>query len=339
MQILNQLKKHYFPKGVRRELTKYNNKLFNRTTEKNLIKSLKKLAIQPGSVICVHSMLSGLGYIAGGPQTVIRAIQNAVPDCTIMMPSFPFDGSALDYLQTNPIYHRDKTPSKSGLLTETLRLYPGAKRSYHPTHPCVALGPKADYLIGGSENSETPFGDDSTYGRFSSLEDGVLLLIHTNNTSFVHRIQEMVNMPNLFLDNFYDAKGYDSKCKLCEYKVKIHTPVIPLYVIMSENGKDVEYIWYPDYVLLFPEYNKNRTLNKIKSESIKNILIERDHYMKTNGIMKYITFKTTEFAAIQVVPWLARLCFDVKDSLHKFSEFYSINNMQKILRAGLLSKN
>ena len=339
MKTINQLKKKYFPKGIKRELTKLNNKVFNRTTETNLTKSLKKLEIKPGSVICVHSMLSGLGYIVGGPQTVIRAIQKAVPDCTLMMPSFPFDGSALDYLKTNPIYHRDKTPSKSGLLTETLRLYPNTKRSYHPTHPYVALGPKADYLIDGSETSKTPFGDDSTYGRFSNLEEAVLLLFHTNNTSIVHRIQEMVNMPNLFLDGDYYAKGYDSTEKIQEYRIKIHTPVIPLYVIMSENEKDVEYIWYPDYILLFPEYNKKRTLNKIKSESIKNVLIERDHYMKTNGIMKYITFKATEFAAIQVVPWFATLCYDVKDSLHKFSEFYSMNNMQDILRAGLLSKN
>lgn len=339
MKTISQLKKQYFPKGIKRELTKLNNKVFNRTTEANLTKSLKKLEIKPGSVICVHSMLSGLGYIVGGPQTVIRAIQKAVPDCTIMMPSFPFDGSALDYLKTNPIYHRDKTPSKSGLLTETLRLYPGAKRSYHPTHPCVALGPKADYLIDGSENSVTPFGDDSTYGRFSNLEEAVLLLFHTNNTSIVHRIQEMVNMPNLFLDDLYDAMGYDSEGKLYEYKIKIHTPILPLFVILSENETDVEYIWYPDYTLLFPKYNRSRTLNKMKSAMIKNALIKREENMKVNGIIKSTAFKYAEFAAIQVMPWLEKLCFDIKDSIQKFSEFYCLNKMNEILGAGVLSKD
>lgn len=203
----------------------------------------------------------------------------------------------------------------------------------------MALGPKAYYLIDDSENSVMSFGDDSTYGRFSNLEEAVLLFLHTNNTSIVHRIQEMVDMPDLFLDDYYEAKGYDSTSKLCEYKNKIYTPVIPLYVIMPGDGKDVEYIWYPDYVLLFPDYNKIRTLNKIKLDGIKNALMKRDQYMKMNGILKTTTFKDAEFAAIQFVPWLAKLCLDVKESVLKFSELYSMNNMKNILDAGLLFKN
>ena len=338
MKTIDQLKKKYFPKGIKRELSKLNSKFFNRTTEENLTKSLKKLAIQPGSVICVHSMLSGLGYIVGGPQTVIRAIQKAVPDCTIMMPTFPFDGSALDYLKTNPIYHRDKTPSKSGLLTETLRLYPGAKRSYHPTHPCVALGPKADYLIDGSENSETPFGNDSTYGRFSDLDNAILLLIHTNNTSIVHRIQEMVDMPNLFIKEEFYAEGFDEHNKLKKYKIKIHTSILPLYIVMSAEKNKAEYVWYPDYVLLFPKYNKNRILNKIKNENIKQILINRHNYFIQKDIIKTVKYHEAELASINVRSWFNKINNDLIENSKKYSEYYKYEMMKSALDKGLLSK-
>jgi aminoglycoside N3'-acetyltransferase len=338
MNSLSLLKKKYFPKGVKRSLNRYYCQFFNPTTEKSLVANFKKLEIQAGSAICVHSMLSSLGHIVGGPQTVISAIQKAVPNCTIMMPSFPFDGSAFDYLKTDPIYQRDTTPSKSGLLTETLRLFPGAKRSYHPTHPCVAIGPLADYLIDGSEHSETPFGNNSTYGRFSALDNGVVLLIHTNNTSMVHRIQEMVDMPNLFgQENLY-AKGYDASNSIREYKVKVHTPILPLYVVMESIDHEREYIWFPDYVLLFPEYNRLRILQKIKSKEIAHSLIERHDYFMNSKVYRMVTRKNMELAAIQLKPWLERLCYDLNESIERFADKYKRSSLENAAHNSLLSK-
>ena len=210
-------KQKTFPKGIRRKLANAGDRLFRRATERKLACAFSRLQIPPGAVICVHSMLSGLGYIVGGPETVIRAIQKAVPDCTILMPTFPFSGSMLDYIDSHPApFDADTTPSRSGLLTETLRKMPGAKRSYHPTHSCAALGPRADELLDGSEWSLTPFGDNSAYGRFTLAKDAYLLLIHTNNTSIVHRIQELVDMPNLFLDGTRMVKGYGQGGELRE---------------------------------------------------------------------------------------------------------------------------
>lgn len=207
MNPIKSFKSRFFPKGIRRTLRRHTSRILERTTSANLVHVLKELEMQRGSVICVHSMLSGLGYIVGGPETVIHALRRAVPNCTIMMPTFPFSGSVADYLKQQPVYDRDHSPSCSGLLTETLRQFPETLRSLHPTHPCSALGPWAEFLIDGSEKSETPFGDNSTYGRFSAMEEAVLLLIHTNNTSIVHRIQEMVDMPNLFLPELATAEG------------------------------------------------------------------------------------------------------------------------------------
>ena len=333
------LKKELFPKGISRKLKHYKNMLFYRTTRKKLGLSLKKLGIGKNSVICIHAMLSSLGYTVGGPETVITAIKELVSETTLMMATFPFGNTTVDYISTDPIYHIKKTPSKSGLLSETLRLQPGARRSYHPTHPCVALGPKANYLIDGSQWAETPFGENSTYGRFSNLDEAILLLIHTNNTSIVHRIQEIVKMPNLFLKEYASVKGCDSEDQIVNYKLRIHTPIIPLYVVMPGDRIDQkEYIWFPDYVLLFPEYNKVRILKKLRSEKSRKQLIERHNFFLRKGIYKIIEHGHAEIAAVQVKPWLEKICNDLNENIEQFSTEYYYKNMEKALAHGLLNK-
>lgn len=332
-------KQRTFPKGIRRELDKLQKRIFHRTTEAKLTRAIAQLGMPDGAVICVHSMLSGLGYLVGGPEMVIRAIQGAVPGCTIMMPTFPFSGSAWDYLQTDPVYDRDKTPSKSGLLTETLRNMPGALRSFHPTHPCVALGPKAQYLIDGSENSITPFGDDSTYGRFSSLDNAFLLLIHTNNTSIVHRIQEMVDMPNLFLDGLHPAKGIGPDGEIKEYQVKVHRPYFPLWVVMgSEIEDDFEYVWYPDYCLLFPQFNRERVSSVIKKTSFLNFLEKKNYGFLNNGIEKVFKYKDSEIMSINLKPWITSENSEIIQSIKDFPQKYELECLEISKEKGLLSK-
>lgn len=339
MNNIHKMKRRLFPRGLRSALQRRWNRIFQRTTEGNLTASLRKLAIEERSVICIHAMLSGLGYIIGGPATVIRAVQRAVPDATIMMPSFPFDGSALDYIKADPVYDRRATPSQSGLLSETLRLIRGAVRSLHPTHPCVALGPQAEALIAGTEKAQTPFGDDSTYGRFCSLENPILLLIHTNNTSLVHRAQQCVAMPNLFLPASYPAKGRTQDGEIAEYRVRIHVPVIPLYVIMPGDGPaEREYIWFPDYALLFPDYNRNRILHKLRSAKAKQMLLERHDWFVRRGVYRFVEHRQALIACVQVKPWMERICADVRQSIETFPDDYRYENMDRALKQGLLSK-
>lgn len=326
MKSLAELKRQMFPKGIRRELQNLSNRIFRRTTEKKLARAFAQLNIPPGALVCVHSMLSGLGYIVGGPETVIKAIQRAIPGCTIMMPSFPFSGSAKDYVDSGAVYDRDNTPSQSGLLTECLRKMPGAVRSLHPTHPCVALGPRAHELIDGSENSPTPFGDDSTYGRFSADENAYLLLIHTNNTSIVHRIQEMVDMPNLFLEGMYEAVGVNGNGENKSYLVKIHTPKVPLYVIESADN-DLEYIWYPDYVLLFPKSNMDNILSNIKNDKIRFKLNHRFEELTNNDVIKIVKNNDAEIMKVKVDSWLKVLCYDINISMKENCREYDYENI------------
>ena len=334
----SELKRQLLPKGIRRELQNLGNRLFNRCTEDKLVTVFQRLQIPPGAYVCVHSMLSGLGYLVGGPETVIKALQRAVPGCTIMMPSFPFSGSAKEYLDLGEVFDPQQTPSKSGMLTECLRRMPGAVRSLHPTHPCVALGPGARDLIDGAEQSLTPFGDDSTYGRFSKKSNAYLLLIHTNNTSMVHRIQEMVNMPNLFLDPVFNARTLLPTGGVTEFPVKLHTPVVPLFVVEGDEGKGKEFLWYPDYTLLFPKYNYQRIQEKLLGNPAWEKLKKRHDSFIERGVYAVSASGGSEIMSVKLDPWLREINRDVCRSLQLFCSDYDGENLAAMYREGRLAK-
>ncbi len=337
--MLSGLRQRYFPKGIRRAARKHYARVFRRTTRRGLANALRGLDIAEGAPVCVHSMLSGLGYLVGGPDTVLDAVQDAVSGCTIMMPTFTFGGTCESYLADDPLYDRTKTPSMSGLLTNTLWLREGAQRSLHPTHPCAALGPEAATLIDGSEHATTPFGDDSTYGRYSARGDAELLLLHTNNTSLVHRFQEVAATPHLFLDGVRTACGLDAVGREATYEVRVHRPLVPLYVILrGDKPDDREYLWLPDYCLPAPDYNRMRISAGLRSGRVRDFLFGRHAQFVKDGVIRTVHFKGAELIAVRVRPYLERICTDLRTSYAEFADEYALDELERARTAGFLSK-
>ena len=335
-KLIRRTKESCFPKGIRRTANNHINRLTRRATRRSLASSFSELKIDSGSVICVHSALSALGHLVDGPESVILALQDAVPDCTIMMPSFPFGETALKYASSDPVFDPLSTPSMSGLLTETMRKIPNTRRSLHPTHPCIALGPIADELIRDSELSTTPFGDSSTYGRFSRRNDAVLLLIHTNNTSIVHRFQEIVNTPNLFMPDIYNVRGNDGIGTINTYSLRIHNPLLPLFITVAQNSDGAEYIWYPDYVVQFPSDHETRILQRIRNVGARQFIVERQRGFYSSGVFRKARHGQAEVLAIRVAPWQDRICADLRESIARFPESYDIQALRAAKDKGLL---
>jgi aminoglycoside 3-N-acetyltransferase len=334
--VFRKAKQRCFPKGVRRTANSYINRLIHRATRKSLAAAFSELRLKPGAVICMHSALSALGYLVEGPESVIFALQEAVPGCTIMMPSFPFGETTLKYISADPIYDPVHMPSMSGLLTESMRIMRDTRRSLHPTHPCIALGPAADELIKGSELSETPFGNSSTYGRFSRRDDAVLLLIHTNNTSIVHRFQEIIDMPNLFLPDSYRVRGLDAHGAVQSYSLRVHNPLLPLYVAVARRGEETEYVWFPDYVVQFPADHETQILDRITDAAARQFIKDRQSSFYTSGVFRTARHGQAELLAIRVKPWQDRICQDLRSSLARFGESYRLQTLREAKEKGLL---
>src|SRR2546429_4267019 len=124
----------------------------------------------------VHSAFDRFSGFQSGPNAVIRVLLDAVGTTgTLVMPTIPFQGSAIDYARSDPVFDARHTMSRMGLITELFRRAPGVARSLHPTHSVAAWGCRAETLIAGHEQADTPCGRHTPYGRLLE-HDGKILL-------------------------------------------------------------------------------------------------------------------------------------------------------------------
>lgn len=170
-------------------------------TKKSLMDDLRKLGLEAGMTVLMHSSMSNIGWISGGAQTVIEALLAVLgDDGTLMMPTHsaqntnpanwqhpPIPQSWWEIERENrPVYDPRLTPTREmGAIPELFRTYPDVMRSDHPIGSFAAIGKHADYLIHNPTSLEMMFSDESPIGRLYELEGYVLLLGvgHGNNTS------------------------------------------------------------------------------------------------------------------------------------------------------------
>lgn len=156
-----------------------------------LTSDLASLGVASGSVVLVHSSLSALGWVCGGPVAVIEALLKAVGDNgTLVMPSHTSDVSdpsrwvnpavPSDWWpiirETMPPYNHRVTPTLGmGAIAENFRSWPGVLRSNHPTSSLAALGPRASEIL-AEQPLDEPHGELSPLARLYDLGTQVLLL-------------------------------------------------------------------------------------------------------------------------------------------------------------------
>lgn len=159
-------------------------------TREDLLAGLRAIGIQPGHLLQVHSSLSALGHVAGGAETVVDALLEAVaPGGTVMVPTFNHG--------TVEIFDVHTSPSINGAITEALRKRPEACRSVHPTHPYAAIGPLAEELTRGHLELLT-FDRRSPLGKLADLGGDVLLLgVGMDRCTAAHIGEVMARVPCL----------------------------------------------------------------------------------------------------------------------------------------------
>jgi aminoglycoside 3-N-acetyltransferase len=170
-------------------------------TRLSLAEDLRSLGLQPGMTMLVHSSLSSLGWVCGGPAAVIQALQDVLThDGTLVMPAHSGDLSDPAYWQhprvpeawwpvireNMPAYDPARTPTRGmGRIAELFRTWPGVLRSDHPADSFSAWG-KHSRLITSGHSLDHSLGEASPLARLVDLDARVLLLgvSFDSNTSF-----------------------------------------------------------------------------------------------------------------------------------------------------------
>jgi len=149
-------------------------------TKSDILEALRKIGIVEGDTVLFHSSLKSMGQVENGADDVIDAFLAAVGENgTVVAPTL----SQKDF----PNAYRDWTidrPSDVGLITETFRLRPNAKRSDQATHSVAAIGRLADeltkdhgaYGLRDGVFGDTPFAVSSPWQKMYDLNAKIVFV-------------------------------------------------------------------------------------------------------------------------------------------------------------------
>jgi len=168
-----------------------------KTARTRLVDGLRRLGIAEGDVLMVHSSMKSLGRVDGGPDAVVDALLEVVgPDGLLIVPTLTGCLINRETGQARCAYDPATTPSRVGLITDTVRTRPDAHRSGHPTHSIAAIGRRAAELVADGREPYRTFDRTGPYGRYVRWGARVLFIgcgLHANTT--FHALEDWLELP------------------------------------------------------------------------------------------------------------------------------------------------
>lgn len=158
-----------------------------------LTEYFRNAGIDCGDTVFLQSALRTVGDVEGGAETVIKALQSVVgEEGTIVVPTFCF----LHEIEEPPVIDPLHDASETGVISETLRLMPGAKRSVAYRHSVAALGKNAATVC-DVDREISPFDIRSSFGRMLGLDTKVVLLgVEYLNSTSHHFAEYVLKVPD-----------------------------------------------------------------------------------------------------------------------------------------------
>ncbi|PHR46769.1 MAG: hypothetical protein COA32_09820 [Fluviicola sp.] len=199
-------------------------------TKTDLKDQLQSFGIKEGDTILVHSSMSKIGFVEGGPKTIVDALLETVgPNGHILMPNSPNARFQLDYIQEIHYFDVLNDKSKLGAISEYFRNHENAVRSWHPTEPVSCIGPDTEFFVGTHFNQITPYNENSPFYKVAERNGKILMIGVTldNAGTNLHTLEDAIEdfkypvyHPTVFETKIVDPKGEEHRVT-----TKVHDPI------------------------------------------------------------------------------------------------------------------
>ncbi len=201
-----------------------------RTISKSELRAgLESLGIVEGDTVMLHSSLKSIGFVDGGPRTMLEALIESVGKSgTLVVPTYWLPGGTI--LATcqleGYVFDPRRHGSHLGRLPSEFLTFDGIERSVHPTHSVSAVGRDARYVVEAHHLAPSIFGEGSPWDRCHALDAKVIGLgISMGPVTFYHLLEDRmlerfplpVRMSTTYVLPCLDTDGR-----------KVDVPVVPL---------------------------------------------------------------------------------------------------------------
>jgi aminoglycoside 3-N-acetyltransferase len=155
---------------------------------------LRSAGISESDTVLVHSNFKPDSGFQGTPLELANALVELIgTKGNLVMVSLPFRGAAYDYLALGKPFNVRKTMSMMGLVTEMFRRREGTLRSLHPTHPVLAYGKDAAWLVADHERCLYPCGAGSPFDKIRQLRGKLLFFdVSFQSITFFHHVEDLL---------------------------------------------------------------------------------------------------------------------------------------------------
>jgi aminoglycoside 3-N-acetyltransferase len=131
-----------------------------------LLNFLRNAGISKGDTMMVASSWDAIRKSETSPSKLIEDLRSLIgPTGTLAMPAWaPTGGQEQDYF-----FNVDTQPTTAGIINESLRRTPGARRSCNPFYSVCAIGPQAEFLLDQQHKSKFSWDEFCPYLRIVAV--------------------------------------------------------------------------------------------------------------------------------------------------------------------------
>lgn len=202
-------------------------KVFRSYGARELEAALRAVGLAPGDSVMLHAAFASSGF-RGSPRDLADVFLRVIgPAGNLLMVSMPYSSSTHDYLLEKKTFDVRKTPSHMGMVSEMFRRREGVLRSFSPSHPVLAFGPKAEWIVADHDKCLYPCGPGSPFEKLWELGGKIVVFhVHYPTITFVHYAEHFVEklLPFPLYSETFEVPSINSAGNLEIVKVRPFSP-------------------------------------------------------------------------------------------------------------------